>query len=93
MANHILAIKIKIPTCIVICSRIKYFQRAMILCRPLKRVLKKAIDTVVLLMVFWYAVYHFVLVEKTESAKNTWETVIGNMINLGFLIVDTSSKQ
>ena len=58
----------------------------MVLCRPLKRVLKKAIDTVVLLMVF-------VLVEKTESAKNICETVIGNMINLGFLIVDTSSKQ
>ena len=32
----------------------------------------------VLLTVFWYVEYHFVLVEKTKSAKNIWEPVIEN---------------
>ena len=46
-----------------------------------------------LLTVFRYAVFHFVLVEKTKSAKNIWEPVIENVIILGFLMADTSSKR
>ena len=34
----------------------------------------------VLLTVFWYAVFCFVLVEKTKSAKNIWEPVFKNVI-------------
>ena len=47
----------------------------------------------VLLTVFRYAVFHFVLVEKTKSAKNIWEPVFENVIILGFLMADTSSKR
>ena len=48
---------------------------------------------VVLLTVFWYAVFPFVLVEKTKSTKNIWEPVIEEVIILGFLMADTSSKR
>ena len=48
---------------------------------------------VVLLTVLWYAVFCFVLVEKTKSAKNICELVIENVIILGFLMADTSSKR
>ena len=34
----------------------------------------------VLLTVFRYAEYRFVLVGKTKSAKNIWESVIENVI-------------
>ena len=44
-------------------------------------------------MVYWYAEYRFVLVEKTKSAKNIWEPVFEDVIILGFLMADTSSKQ
>ena len=47
---------------------------------------------VVLLTVFRYAVFRFVLAEKTKSA-NIWEPVFENVIILGFLMADTSSKQ
>ena len=47
----------------------------------------------VLLTVFRYAVFRFVLVEKTKSAKNIWEPVIEEVIILGFLMADTSSKR
>ena len=47
----------------------------------------------VLLTVFRYAVFRFVLVEKTKSAKNIWEPVFENVIILGFLVADTSSKR
>ena len=47
----------------------------------------------VLLTVFRYAVFRFVLVEKTKSAKNIWELVIEEVIILGFLMADTSSKR
>ena len=43
--------------------------------------------------VFWYAVYCFVLVKKTKSAKHIWEPVIENIIILGFLMTDTLFKQ
>ena len=33
----------------------------------------------VLLMVFQYTVYHFIMIEKTKSAKNIWEPVIENI--------------
>ena len=46
----------------------------------------------VFLMVFWYAVFHFVLVEKTKSLNYIWEPVIENFIILGFLVTDISSK-
>ena len=46
-----------------------------------------------LLTVFRYAVFRFVLVEKTKSAKNIWELVFENVIILGFLMADTSSKR
>ena len=45
---------------------------------------------VVLLTVCRYAEYHFVLVEKTKSAKNIWEPVIVKVTILGFLMADTS---
>ena len=38
----------------------------------------------VLLKVYRYAEYHFVLVEKTKSAKNIWEPVFEEVIVLGF---------
>ena len=44
----------------------------------------------VLLTVSQYAEYHFVLVEKTKSAKNIWEPVIVNVIISGLLMADTS---
>ena len=47
----------------------------------------------VLLTVFRYVVFRFVLVEKTKSAKNIWEPVFENVIILGFLMADTSSKR
>ena len=43
----------------------------------------------VLLSVFRYMVYRFAMVET----KNTWELVIENVIILGFLRADTSSKK
>ena len=46
-----------------------------------------------LLTVFRYAVFRFVLVEKTKSAKNIREPVFEHVIVLGFLMADTSSKQ
>ena len=42
----------------------------------------------VLLLVFRYAVFRFVLVEKTKSAKNIWEPVFENVIILGFLMAE-----
>ena len=39
-----------------------------------------------------YAEYRFVLVEKTKSAKNIWEPVFEDVIILGFLMANTSSK-
>ena len=48
---------------------------------------------VVLLTVYRYAEYRFVLVEKTKSAKNIWEPVFEDVIILGFLMADTSSKR
>ena len=39
------------------------------------------------------AEYCFVLVEKTKSAKNIWEPVFEDVIILGFLMADTSSKR
>ena len=47
----------------------------------------------VLLTVYRYAEYRFVLVEKTKSAKNIWEPVFEDVIILGFLMADTSSKR
>ena len=47
----------------------------------------------VLLTIFWYAVFRFVLVEKTKSAKNIWEPVFENVIILGFLMADTSNDK
>ena len=46
----------------------------------------------VLLMVFQYEEYRFILVKKAKSAKNIWEPVIEDVIILGFLMADTSSK-
>ena len=43
-----------------------------------------------LLTVSRYADYRFVLVEKTESAKNILEPVIVKVIISGFLMADTS---
>ena len=48
---------------------------------------------VVLLTVYRYAEYCFVLVEKAKSAKNIWEPVFEDVIILGFLMADTSSKR
>ena len=48
---------------------------------------------ILLLTVYWYTEYRFVLVEKTKSAKNIWELVFENVIILGFLMADTSSKR
>ena len=48
---------------------------------------------IVLLTVFRYAVFRFVLVKKTKSAKNIWEPVIEEVIILGFLMADTSAKR
>ena len=48
---------------------------------------------VVLLAVFRYVVFRFVLVEKTKSAKNIWQPVLEDILILGFLMADTSSKQ
>ena len=47
---------------------------------------------VVLLTVFRYVVYRFIVVEKTKSTKNICELVFENVIILGFLMADTSSK-
>ena len=47
---------------------------------------------VVLLTVFRYVVYRFIVVEKTKSTKNICELVFENVITLGFLMADTSSK-
>ena len=44
-------------------------------------------------MVYRYAEYRFVLVEKTKSKKNIWEPVFEDVIILGFLMADSSSKQ
>ena len=46
-----------------------------------------------LLKVFQYPEYRFVFVEKTKSAKNIWEPVIEDVIILGFLMADASSKR
>ena len=46
-----------------------------------------------LLTVYQYAEYPFVWVEKTKSAKNIWEPVFEDVIILGFLMADTSSKR
>ena len=51
------------------------------------------VPEVVLLTVFRYAVFRFVLVEKTKSAKNIWEPIFENVIILGFIMADTSSKR
>ena len=56
-------------------------------------VLRIRLSGVVLLTVYRYAEYRFVLVEKTKSAKNIWEPVFEDVIILGFLMADTSSKQ
>ena len=48
---------------------------------------------VVLLTVYLYVEYRFVLVEKTKSTKNIWEPVFEDVIILGFLMCDTSSKR
>ena len=50
-------------------------------------------------MITWFEcfngmpVYCFVMAETTKSTKNIWEPIIANIIILGFLIADTSSKQ
>ena len=46
-----------------------------------------------LLTVYRYAEYRFVLVEKTKSANNVWEMVFEDVIILGFLMANTSSKR
>ena len=51
---------------------------------------RKEMEILVLLTVFPYAVFCFILVEKTKSTKNIWEPVIENIIILGFLMADTS---
>ena len=48
---------------------------------------------IVLLTVYRYVEYCFVLGEKTKSAKNIWEPVFEDVISLGFLMADTSSKR
>ena len=40
-----------------------------------------------------FPVFRFVLVEKTKSANNIRELVIENIIILGFLMANTSSKR
>ena len=37
-------------------------------------------------------VFHSLLVEITKYLKNIWQPVIENVIILGFVMVDTSSK-
>ena len=46
-----------------------------------------------LLRVCRYPVYCFTVVEATKSAKNIWEPVIENVIIVGFLMADNSSKR
>ena len=60
---------------------------------PASDVRRHAWFPLVLLTVYRYAEYRFVLVEKTKSAKNIWEPVFEDVIILGFLMADTSSKQ
>ena len=38
-------------------------------------------------------IFHFVVVEMTKPTKNIWQMGFENVIILGFLMADTSSKQ
>ena len=46
-----------------------------------------------LLTVYRYAEYRFILVEKTKSAKRIWEPDFEDVIILGFLMANASSKR